>query len=68
MEIVKRNSVNVLLHKFDYLEMDKNSFAEATEWANGEGVDITINNKIYAFTWGQLKAINYLVLCLEAFE
>ena len=36
-----------------------------TEWANGEGWDISLNDKLISLTYGQLEAIKYLVKALE---
>lgn len=64
MEIVNRKSINDNLKKYDYLAKD-DDFIEVTEWTNGEGYDITINDKIISLTNGQLDAINYLTKSLE---
>lgn len=64
MEIVNRKSINDNLKKYDYLAKD-DDFIEVTEWTNGEGYDITINDKIIPLTVGQLEAINYLTKSLE---
>lgn len=64
MEIVNRKSINDNLKKYDYLAKD-DDFIEVTEWTNGEGYDITINDKIISLTSGQLDAINYLTKSLE---
>lgn len=64
MEIVNRKSINDNLKKYDYLAKD-DDFIEVTEWTNGEGYDITINDKIISLTAGQLEAINYLTKSLE---
>lgn len=61
MEFVKRKSVHDKLSKYDYLSNhDSDDFIEVTEWANGEGITVTINEKTYELTYGQLDAINYL--------
>lgn len=67
METVKRKSVNDNLQKYDYLAKD-NDFIEVTEWSNGEGWDISINDKIIQLTMGQLDAINYLTKALEYYD
>lgn len=64
MEHVNRKSVNDKLRKYDHLAKE-DDFIEATEWANGEGWDITINDKLISLTYGQLEAINYLIKTLE---
>lgn len=61
MEFVKRKSVHDKLSKYDYLSNhDRDDFIEVTEWANGEGISITINMNTFELTFGQLDAINYL--------
>lgn len=64
MEFVNKKSVNDKLTKYDCLAKD-DDFIEVTEWTNGEGYDIVINDKIISLTDGQLDAINYLTKSLE---
>lgn len=64
MEITNRKSISDKLTKYDYLAKD-DDFIEVTEWTNGEGYDIIINDKIISVTDGQLDAINYLTKSLE---
>ena len=64
MEFNSRKSVNDKLKKYDYLAKDED-YIEVTEWTNGEGYDIAINDKIISLTEGQLNAIDYLVKSLE---
>lgn len=64
MEITNRKSINDKLTKYDCLAKD-DDFIEVTEWTNGEGYDIVINDKIISLTAGQLDAINYLTKSLE---
>lgn len=64
MDIVSRKSINDNLRKYDYLAKE-NSFIEVTEWGNGEGFDITIDDKVISLTHGQLDAIQYLTLALQ---
>ena len=63
-EIIQRKSINDHLRKYDYLAKE-NSFIEVTEWGNGEGYDITIDDKVISLTIGQLDAIQYLTLTLQ---
>lgn len=66
MEIVKRKSVNDKLSKYDYLSNKESDYIEVTEWANGEGITISINDeKVFDLTYGQLDAINYLSQTLK---
>lgn len=64
MDITNRKSISDDLHKYDYLAKE-HSFIEVTEWANGEGWDITIDDKVISLTIGQLDAIQYLTLALQ---
>ena len=50
--------------KYDHLAKDSD-FIEVTEWANGEGWDICLNDKLISLTYGQLEAIKYLVKTLD---
>ena len=63
MEFVERKSVNDKLRKYDHLAKD-DDFIEVTEWANGEGWDVTINERQLLLTRGQLDAIEYLTRSL----
>ena len=64
MELYERKAVNDSLKKYDPLAKDSD-FIEVTEWANGEGWDISLNDKLISLTYGQLEAIKYLVKALE---
>jgi hypothetical protein len=59
-DVKDRKSINAKLNDFCYLNKP-DSFIEITEWANGDGFDITINDKITSFTCGELDAIKALV-------
>lgn len=64
MEITERKSVYDDLKVYDCLAKSSD-FIEVTEWTNGEGWDITINEKVISLTFGQLEAINYLIKVLD---
>lgn len=64
MKFNNRKSVNDNLRKYDHLAK-ASDFIEITEWVNGEGWDISINDKIVSLTFGQLEAINYLIKTLD---
>ena len=64
MKKIKRESINDNLKKYDFLAKDSD-FIEVTEWANGEGWDITLDDKVISLTWGQLDAIDYLIKVLQ---
>lgn len=59
-----RKSVSDDLNKYCIFAKD-NDFIEVTQWTNGEGWDITINDKRIYLTDGELKAINHLVNSLD---
>lgn len=67
MEKYNKKSVYEKLKTFDYLSKE-NSFIEVTEWHNGEGWDITIDDKVISLTHGQLAAINHLTSTLDYYE
>lgn len=64
MEFAKRKSVHDDLNKYCVLAKDT-GFIEVTEWTNGEGWDITINDKVIPLTRGELDAIDYLTKGLD---
>ena len=64
MKISSGKSIYDDLQKYDNLK-NKSSFIEITEWTNGEGWDIVINEKMFNLTYGELEAINYLVKVLD---
>lgn len=65
MEFNQRTSVKDDLRKYDHLA-DKDSIIQVTQWANGEGWDISINDEpVISLTWGQLDAINYLTNTIQ---
>ena len=63
-QIVNRNSVSDKLRKYCHLAKE-DSFIEVTEWVNGEGWDITIDERTIQLTWGELDAIDYLTKTLQ---
>ena len=65
MEFANRKSVHDDLKKYDYLAKD-NEYIDVTEWVNGEGIDVTINdNTLISLTYGQLEAIYHLQNALK---
>ncbi len=63
-KIIKLKSISDALSTYDFLAK-KEDFIQITEWANGEGHDITINDHTFGLTHGQLEAINYLIRALD---
>ena len=65
MEFNERTSVKDDLRKYDHLA-NKDSIIQVTQWANGEGWDISIDDEpVISLTWGQLNAINYLTNTIQ---
>lgn len=64
MEFYERKAVSDKLKKYDHLANDSD-FIEVTEWTNGEGWDISLNDRLISLTYGQLEAIKYLVKSLD---
>ena len=64
VEITNRKTAWTELKNFDCLAKDSD-FIEITEWSNGEGWDICIDENYIHLTHGQLEAINYLTKHLE---
>jgi len=57
MEINERRSVFVELK--DYCNLSKeDDFIEVTEWTNGEGYDVNINERQFMLTHGEFDALN----------
>lgn len=59
-----RKCIEADLGQFCYLQK-ADSFIEVCEWKNGEGYDITINERLIQLTIGEVKAIRYLVKQLD---
>lgn len=65
VEFNERTSVKDDLRKYDHLA-NKDSIIQVTQWANGEGWDISIDDEpVISLTWGQLDAINYLTNTIQ---
>jgi hypothetical protein len=64
MRYKNRESVFEHMKRFDPGAKDSD-FIEVTEWANGDGFDIAINDKNFSLTYDELDAINYLVMSLR---
>ena len=64
MKKYKLKAISDDLRKYDYLAKE-NDFIEVSEWNNGEGWNISINDNTFQLTMGQLDAINYLTKTLE---
>ena len=60
LEKYERNAVCCCLEEFDPIFAGENDFIEVCEWKNGDGYDISINDRQYSFTHGELESIKYL--------
>ena len=63
LTVTNRKSISDDLSIYDFLAK-KGDFIEVTEWTNGEGWDITINDKVISLHEDELEAINYLTKVL----
>jgi hypothetical protein len=63
-EIKERRSINCDLMDFCYLSKP-GDFIEITEWVNLDGYDITISEKQFSLTHGELKALKKLIKILD---
>lgn len=61
VETYNRRAVCCSINDFYPIFADESNFIEVCELKNGEGYDITINDKSFSLTIGELEAINYLV-------
>lgn len=64
MDKYNKKSVSDSLRKYNVYAKDSD-FIEVTEWHNGEGWDITINDRTIQLSCGHLEAINYLIKVLD---
>ena len=62
MEVKSLKSVNCPMSKF---LVDSKDYITVTEWANGEGWDISIGNRLFSLHYDELVAINYLTASLH---
>ena len=60
MKEYTRTSKFTELKAYDHLSKD-DDFIEITEWYNGEGFDVVINDKQFQLTYGQFEALQALV-------
>lgn len=64
----KRNAIFAELKQFDIGFAKEHDYIEVTEWKNGEGFDVDINethHQKFQLTWGQYEALKYLVSKIE---
>lgn len=59
-----RKSIWDNLNRYDFRAKD-GDFIEITEWTNGEGWDILIEDKFIQLSYEELEAINFLTKALD---
>jgi hypothetical protein len=62
VEVYQRQARFTELRPYDHTAKE-HDFMEVCEWHNGEGFDVTVNDQVTSFTWGQwecLQAPGYL--------
>ena len=59
MKHYNRKAVTTDLTKYCHLAKDS-EFIEVCQWYNGEGFDISIGDRVFILSWGELEAINVL--------
>ena len=62
MKVESLKSINCPISKFLANSKD---YITITEWANGEGWDISIDDRLFSLHYDELVAINYLTAFLQ---
>ena len=60
----KNVSISVDINDF-YSTNNKNDFMEVTEWTNGLGWDISINDRKYSLSYEEYDLLQYLIMSLN---
>lgn len=60
MEFYNRKAVYAPLKEYCHLAKE-HSFMEVTEWHNGEGFDVSIDDKHFNLTYGEFELLSVLV-------
>lgn len=61
MEQYERKAKMVELKKYCHLAKE-HDYVEVCEWYNGEGFDVTINERHFQLSWGEYEAMQACVL------
>ena len=59
MQHYKRKAVMETLDKYCHLGKEQD-YIEVCQWHNGEGFDVSIGDRVFSLSWGELEAINVL--------
>lgn len=57
-------SITTKMKMFDLTSKDSD-YISVTEWSNGEGWDISLNDKMIGISRGMLEAINFLTTAVD---
>ena len=63
-KIERLRSITAKTKTFDYIAKDSD-YISVTEWSNGEGWDISLNDKMIGISRGMLDAINFLTTAVD---
>ena len=63
-KIERLRSITAKTKTFDYIAKESD-YISVTEWSNGEGWDISLNDKMISISRGELEAINFLTTAVE---
>lgn len=63
-KIERLRSITAKTETFDYLAKESD-YISVTEWSNGEGWDISLNDKMISISRGMLDAINFLTTAVD---
>ena len=63
-KIERLRSITAKTKTFDYIAKESDDIS-VTEWSNGEGWDISLNDKMISISRGMLDAINFLTTAVD---
>lgn len=63
-KIERLRSITAKTKTFDYIAKESD-YISVTEWSNGEGWDISLNDKMIGISRGMLEAINFLTTAVD---
>lgn len=63
-KIERLRSITTKMKMFDLTSKD-GDYITVTEWSNGEGWDICINDNVIQISRGELEAINFLTTAVD---
>lgn len=63
-KIERVRSITVNMKMFDLTSKDSD-YITVTEWSNGEGWDISLNDKMISISRNELEAINFLTTAVD---